>query len=122
MAELAAGSQFPGEAGDVGVAQTQGGRRCERRRPAERGRGEVTAEGGGARVSATLGSSQRWGRGRERAEGGVTNKGGESFPETVRALDELGGGAWVSLPDEVRVPGVSTGRRAGWECWEGHRR
>ena len=80
MTELAAGSQFPGEAGDVGVAQTQGGRRCERGRPAERRRGEVTAEGGGAWVSATLGAAQRRGEGgREQREKRRVREGSRSL-------------------------------------------
>ena len=120
--------QFPGEGGDVGVAQPQGGRRWDR---GQRRRGKVTAEGRGARVparvSATLGSAQGRGQGQERGEGGATSKGashslrpGELWMRLGGgARAGVGGGAWVSFPDEVRGPGCEhrkggLGRSIGW--------
>lgn len=125
VAELRAGSRFPGEGGDVGVAQPQRGRRWDRGQPTrERAGGVKSRQRVGEHacrcVSATLGSAQGRGQGQGRGEGGAASKAGSHSPRPGELWMRLGRGAALE-PGEVGVlgslfqmksgvPDVSTGR------------
>ena len=103
--------------GDAGGTAGRGGGVKSRQKVGEQGCLPVSVSHAGVCPGAGPRAGERGGRGDE--------PGRESFPETRRALDEaggggaggaragVGGGAWVSFPDEVRGPGCEH-RKWGW--------